>query len=343
MKKHLNTLYITTKDVYLHKEGMTFIVEKEGKKVFQAPVSTIEDIVCFGFKPITPALMAFCAENNIGISYLSTTGRFLARVYGPQKGNVLLRKKQYNIADNEKDSLIIARNVVAAKITNYRKILQRHVRNYKEDSGLNIVTRAIDEMNKMMRLIKNVANLNSLRGFEGDFSSMYFSCFKHLVTSQKEDFPFEKRTKRPPLDNVNALLSFLYVILANDIRSAIETTGLDSQVGFLHRIRSGRPSLALDIMEEFRGYLADRVVLNVINLCQVKKNDFEKRETGEVRLSENARKTVISTYQNRKQKTIEHPFLKEKTTIGMLPHIQAILMARYIRGDIENYPPFYIK
>jgi len=343
MKKHLNTLYITTKDVYLHKEGMTFVVEKEGEKVFQAPVHTIENIVCFGFKPISPALMSFCAENDIGISYLSTTGRFLASVYGPQKGNVLLRTAQYKIADNEKDSLRIARNIVAAKITNYRKVIQRHLRNYPDDAESNLLKKAIDEMNKRMRLIKNVVNLNSLRGFEGDCSAIYFSCLKQLITSQKEYFQFEKRSKRPPLDNVNALLSFLYVILANDIRSAIETTGLDSQVGFLHRIRSGRPSLALDIMEEFRAYLADRVALNVINLGQVKKNDFEMRETGEIRINENARKTVIVTYQNRKQKTVIHPFLKEKTTLGMLPHIKAILMARYIRGDIEEYPPFYIK
>ncbi len=340
MKKHLNTLYITSPDAYLRKEGMTFVVEVSDKKALQAPVHTIENIVCFGFKPVTPALMAFCAENNIGISYLSMNGRFLARVYGEQRGNVLLRKRQYEISDSENTSAGIARNIIAAKIANSRNLLMRHIRNHGVEGEVTRVNEAIPLMERQMNFIKNTGTLNALRGFEGDSALTYWGCFDELITSQKDDFFFKGRSKRPPLDEVNALLSFLYMLLVNDVRSALETTGLDPQVGFLHRLRPGRPSLALDIMEELRAYVADRVALNLINLRQVSKSDFERRETGEIRIKDNARKEVIVAYQKRKDETITHPFLDEKTTIGLLPHIQAMLLARHIRGDLEQYPPF---
>lgn len=343
MKKHLNTLYITSPDAYIRKEGMTFIVEVEDKKALQAPVHTIENIVCFGFKPVTPALMAFCAENNIGISYMSMHGKFLARVYGEQRGNVLLRKAQYTMSDSEEGSLKIARNVVAAKITNTRGILQRHLRNHGDKEENTDVNHAVDDLSRYMNLVKTAHNLDSLRGYEGESASIYFRCFNNLITAQKDDFIMNGRTKRPPLDYVNALLSFVYMLLVNEFRSALETTGLDPQVGFLHRLRPGRPSLALDIMEEFRAYIADRVVLNLINLRQVDKNDFERRETGEIRMSEKCRKEVLVAYQKKKDEVIEHPFLGDKTTVGLLPHIQCMLLARYIRGDIEDYPPFYMK
>ena len=343
MKKHLNTLYITSPEAYIRKEGMTFVVEVDNKKALQAPVHTIENIVCFGFKPVTPALMAFCAENNIGISYLSMNGRFLARVYGEQRGNVLLRKAQYSISDSEEKSVKIARLIVAAKITNSRNLLQRHLRNHPESSGNPEVSRKISSLAQTVQLVENSHSLDSLRGFEGEAASDYFSCFDSLITSQKEEFIFNGRSRRPPLDRVNALLSFVYMLLVNDIRSALETTGLDPQVGFLHRLRPGRPSLALDIMEELRAYIADRVVLNLINLKQVSSSDFETRETGEIRIRDRARKEVIIAYQKRKDEIIVHPFLGDKTTIGLIPHIQALLLARYIRGDLESYPPFYIK
>jgi len=343
MKRHLNTLYITSPDAFVRKEGETFVVELSNKKALQAPVHTIENIVCFGFKPLTPALMAYCAENDIGISYLSTTGRFLARVYGGQKGNVLLRKEQYGIFDSEERSLKIARNIVASKIANSRNLLQRHIRNHGQENGLQNMQAGIQSLSHMIERLKSVSSLEELRGYEGTAASLYFGCFNDLITAQKEDFIFTTRTRRPPLDNVNALLSFMYVLLANDIRSALETTGLDPQVGFFHRIRPGRPSLALDVMEEFRAYVSDRVVLNLINLRQIGPEDFEKRETGEIRLSDKARKEAIIAYQKRKDEQITHPLLDEKMTVGLLFHVQAMLMARYVRGDIQEYPPFYIK
>lgn len=342
MKKHLNTLYITSDDAYVRKERETFVVEVNGQKAFQAPIHSIENIVCFGFKPLTPALMAFCAENNVGVSYLSETGKFLARVHGAQQGNVLLRKAQYAMADSETESLNIARPIVASKVTNCRSLLQRHQRNHP-DLATDSLNSVIYSLGNRLTDIQRAESLDELRGHEGECASLYFSVLSSLITSQQDDFAFSVRSKRPPLDPANALLSFLYAILANDVRSALETVGLDPQVGFLHQLRPGRPSLALDLMEEFRAYLADRIMLNLINLKQVTKKDFEIRESGEVRMSDEARKTVLTAYQKRKQEEITHPFLGEKMTIGLLPHIQAQLLARYIRGDISAYPPFYLK
>lgn len=342
MKKHLNTLYITSTDAYLSKERETFVVEMSHKKIFQAPIHSIENIVCFGFTPLTPALMAFCAENNVGVSFLSEQGKFLARVYGAQKGNVLLRKAQYTAADSEAQALRIARPIVAAKVSNYRNLLQRHQRNHPEQTTDAVAT-VVRTLGSRLGDIQNAQTLDALRGYEGECAALYFGVLSSLMTAQRGDFTFTARSKRPPLDPANAILSFLYALLANDVRSALETTGLDPQVGFLHQVRSGRPSLALDIMEEFRAYLGDRIMLTLINLKQVVKSDFEVRESGEVRMSDAARKTVITAYQKRKQEETTHPFLGEKMTIGLLPHIQAQLMARYLRGDISEYPPFYTK
>ncbi len=315
MKKHLNTLYITSDDAFVRKERETFVVEVNGEKVFQAPIHSIENIVCFGFKPLTPALMAFCTENNVGVSYLSETGKFLARVHGAQHGNVLLRKAQYALADNALQCLSIARPIIAAKVTNYRCLLLRHQRNHPAEAPDAVATVA-ETMGRRLTDIQKAQSLDKLRGYEGECATLYFGVLSVLITAQREDFTFLSRTKRPPLDPANALLSFLYSLLVNDIRSALETTGLDPQVGFLHQIRPGRPSLALDIMEEFRAYLGDRVMLNLINLKQVTKDDFEIRESGEVRMSDAARKTVITAYQKRKQEEVTHPFLGEKMTIG---------------------------
>lgn len=342
MKKHLNTLYITSDDAYIRKERNTFVVEVHNKKVFQAPIHSIENIVCFGFKPLTPALMAFCAENNVGVCFLSENGKFLAKVYGPQHGNVLLRKSQYAMADNEQQALAISRAVIAAKVTNARTLLMRHQRNHPDNSSPSL-SEAVDTLGRRLRNIQSASNLEEARGYEGECANLYFGVLSELITAQKEDFHFQGRNKRPPLDPVNALLSFLYALLVNDVRSALETVGLDPQIGFLHQIRPGRPSLALDIMEEFRAYLADRVMLNLVNLRQVNLRDFEIRESGEVRLSDEARKTVITAYQKRKQEELTHPFLGEKMTAGLLPHVQAQLLARHVRGDIPDYPPFYVK
>jgi CRISPR-associated protein Cas1 len=246
------------------------------------------------------------------------------------------------MSDSEKGSVAVAKNIVAAKITNSRNLLQRHIRNHCDNED-GIISEAVSKLARYMNLVKNAESLDTLRGYEGDAASVYFGCFNCLITSQNEDFIMNGRTKRPPLDFVNALLSFTYMLLVNDLRSAMETTGLDPQVGFLHRLRPGRPSLALDLMEEFRAYIADRVVLNLINLKQLNRNDFQIRETGEIRISDKGRKEVLIAYQKKKDEIIEHPFLGEKTTVGLLPHIQAMLLARYIRGDINEYPPFYIK
>jgi len=342
MKKHLNTLYITSDDAYVRKERETFVVEINNEKVFQAPIQSIENIVCFGFKALSPSLMAFCAENNVGISYLLENGKFLARVYGAQKGNVLLRKAQYAMSENEYQSLLIAKPIIAAKVSNYRNLLLRHQRNHPDNCS-DAVVNSTDIMGSRLNNIQHTETLDELRGYEGECANLYFGVLSSLITAQQDDFTFTQRTKRPPLDPANALLSFLYAILANDVRSALETVGLDPQVGFLHQDRPGRPSLALDIMEEFRAYLGDRVMLNLINLKQVTIKDFDIRESGEVRMSDEARKTLLTTYQKKKQEEITHPFLGEKMTIGLLPYIQAQLLARYIRGDIENYPPFYLK
>ena len=347
MRKHLNTLYITSDDAYVRKEHETFIVEIKdadgnSKKAFQAPIHTIENIVCFGFKPLTPQLMSFCAENNVGITYLTQNGEFLARVYGAQKGNVLLRKSQYSIADSEEESLKIAKNIVAAKVSNYRYLLLRHQRNHPNNCPVSVVQAAASLGHRLSK-IKMSGTINELRGYEGESAAIYFGELSNLITAQKEDFQFKTRTRRPPLDPANAILSFLYAILANDVRTALETVGLDPQVGFLHQIRPGRPSLALDLMEEFRAYLGDRIMLNLINLHQVTIKDFEFRESGEVNICDKAKKEILSSYQKRKQEEIIHPFLKEKITIGLLPHVQAQLLARYIRKDMEFYPPFYLK
>lgn len=342
MKKHLNTLYITSDDAFVRKERETFVVEISGQKIFQAPIHAIENIVCFGFKSLTPAIMAFCAENNVSISYLSENGRFLARVVGPQHGNVLLRKAQYAYAEKQEKALKVTQSIVAAKVFNYRSLLLRHQRNHPECSSSE-VTAAVNAMARMLEAIRKAQTIDEVRGYEGESASLYFSVLSELIVAQREDFVFSKRTKRPPLDPPNAILSFLYALLANDVRSALETVGLDPYVGFLHSLRPGRPSLALDLMEEFRAYLGDRLMLNLINLRQVTKEDFEMRESGEVRIKDAARKTIISAYQKRKQEEIIHPFLEEKMTIGLLPHIQAQLLAQWIRGDIDAYPPFYMK
>ncbi len=342
MKKHLNTLYITSEDAFVRKERETFVVEINNEKVFQAPTHSIENIVCFGFKTISPALMAYCAENNVGISYLSMNGKFLARVYGAQKGNVLLRKAQYAISDDEFLSLKIARPIIAAKVSNYRYLLLRHQRNHPDISP-DEINAAASSMGNRLKRIEQAQSLAELRGFEGECANLYFGVLSLLITAPGGDFTFRQRSKRPPLDPANALLSFAYAVLVNDVRSALETVGLDPQVGFLHQLRAGRPSLALDIMEEFRAYMGDRIMLNLINLRQVTINDFEVRESGEVRMSDNARKALLTAYQKRKQEEITHPFLGEKMTIGLLPHIQAQLLARFVRGDIESYPPFYLK
>jgi len=343
MKKHLNTLFVTTQGAYLAKEGETIVVKVEKEVRLRLPVHTIGSIVCFGNVACSPFLMGFCAENGVGISFLTEHGRFLARVQGPVSGNVLLRREQYRQADDPQTSADIARAVLTGKIANSRTVLQRALRDHAEKLAADQVGFAVKRLNNYLRLLNQDQPLDVLRGCEGDAAHIYFSVFDHLIVAQKDAFSFQERNRRPPLDNVNALLSFIYTLLVHDIRSALETVGLDPAVGFLHRDRPGRPGLALDMMEEFRPFLADRLTLSLINLRQVQGKGFDKTDSGAVLMTDDTRKTVLVAYQERKQEEIVHPFLNEKVNIGMLFHVQALLMARHLRGDLDGYPPFIWK
>src|SRR3989339_444077 len=343
MKKHLNTLFVTTQGAYLAKEGETIVVKLEKEIRLRLPVHTIGGIVCFGNVSCSPFLMGFCAENDVGISFLTERGRFLARVQGPVSGNVLLRREQYRKADDMQASADIARAVLIGKIGNSRTVLQRALRDHADKIDAEKVGFAVKRLNNYLEQLSKNRPLDEVRGCEGDAAHIYFSVFDNLIVVQKEDFSFQERNRRPPLDNVNALLSFIYTLLVHDVRSALEGVGLDPAVGFLHRDRPGRPGLALDMMEEFRSFLADRLTLSLINLRQVQGKGFNKSDAGAVLMTDDTRKTVLVAYQERKQEEIVHPFLEEKVTIGILFHIQALLMARYLRGDLDGYPPFIWK
>jgi len=340
MKKHLNTLFVTSQGAYLSKEGETVLV-KVGKEVrLRVPIHTLGGIVCFGNVLCSPFLLGFCAEKHVAVSFLTEHGRFLACVQGPVSGNVLLRREQYRRADDPQATAEITKFILTGKLANCRTVLQRALR----DHGDKVDTKALGEVsaritNHLERL-PGESSADVLRGIEGDTAHRYFNVFNHLITSQKEDFIFQERNRRPPLDNVNCLLSFVYTLILHDVRSALETVGLDPAVGFLHRDRPGRPGLALDLMEEFRPFLADRLVLSLINLRKVQKKGFTRMDSGAVFMSDATRKDVLVAYQNRKQEEISHPFLGEKVSIGMLFHIQGMLFARYLRGDLDGYPPF---
>lgn len=340
MKKLLNTLYVTTQGAYLSKEGETVLVSVDGEKRLQIPVHTLGGVVCFGRVSCSPFLMGFCAENNVGLSFLTENGRFLARVQGPVAGNVLLRREQYRRADSPDFSAAMARFFLTGKIANARAVLQRAMRDHGDKITQTEMEQSVTLLGKALKRLEATEDLDSLRGIEGETARSYFSVFDDLITHQKDGFNFKGRNRRPPLDNVNCLLSFLYTLLLHDIRSALEGVGLDPAVGFLHRDRPGRPGLALDLMEEFRPFLADRLVLSLINLGQVNTKGFIKTETGAVTMTDDTRKTVIVAYQKRKQDEIQHPFLGEKVAVGILFHVQALLLARHLRGDLDGYPPF---
>lgn len=343
MKKLLNTLFVMTQGAYLAKEGETVAVKVDGEVSLRLPIHTLGGIVCFGQVSCSPYLMGFCAENQVAISFLKENGGFLAKVHGPVSGNVLLRREQYRRADDMEASAVIARAVVVGKIANCRTVIQRALRDHSEKVDADALSQASQKLAYAMKKLQREFPLDVVRGIEGESANAYFSVFDHLITSQKDDFQFRERNRRPPLDNMNCLLSFIYTLLMHDVRSALETVGLDPAVGFLHRDRPGRYGLALDLMEEFRPLIADRLALSLINLSQVQTKGFKKKETGAVWMDDDTRKTLLVSYQKRKQEEIEHPFLKEKMAIGLLPYAQALLMARYLRGDIDNYPPFIWK
>lgn len=343
MKRHLNTLFVTTQGSYLSKEGETVVVKVDQEVRLRVPVHTIGGIVCFGNVGCSPFLMGFCADNGVAVSFLSEQGRFLAKVQGPVSGNVLLRREQYRRADDPKASADVTRAVLTGKLANCRTVLQRALRDHPDKVNQEALAQASQRLSEALNRIRTESDLEVLRGIEGDTAHQYFSVFDHLITTQKEDFIFGGRNRRPPLDKVNCLLSFLYTLLMHDVRSALETVGLDPAVGFLHRDRPGRYGLALDLMEELRPFIADRLTLSLINLKKVQKKGFKQADTGAVLMADETRKEVLVTYQNRKQEEIMHPFVEEKITIGLLFHIQAMLFARYLRGDLDGYPPFIWK
>ncbi len=343
MKRHHNTLYVTSQGSYLAAEGETVIVRVDGADKAQLPLHMLEGIICFGQVSCSPFLVGRCAERGIGLSFLTERGRFLARVQGPVSGNVLLRRTQFRTADDPVLSGRLARAMLLAKLANSRTVMLRAVRDHPDSPGTQSLRATAGELARSLEALEGAEDLDAVRGIEGDAARAYFGAFDHLIVAQKPAFTFTARTRRPPLDRVNALLSFVYTLLTHDAASALEAVGLDPQVGFLHRDRPGRPGLALDLVEEFRAFLADRLVLSVINRRQVQERGFTVAETGGVWMDDDTRKTVLVAFQERKQEEIRHPFLDENTTVGMLVHLQALLLARFLRGDLDEYPAFVWK
>ena len=340
MRKMLNTLYVTTQGAYLHKEGETVVVKVERENRLRLPIHTLSSIVCFGQVSCSPFLLGHCAEKDVAVSFMTEYGRFLARLQGPVSGNVLLRREQYRLADNETASARIARMFIVGKVANSRVIIHRALRDHQDKTESTGMEQSCQLFSRYAQRLLQETDLESIRGIEGRTARDYFDQFNHLIVAQKNDFIFSGRNRRPPLDRVNCLLSFIYTLLYHDARSALETVGLDPAVGYLHRDRPGRLGLALDLMEEFRAMLADRLVLSLINLGQVKKKGFNVTESGAVKMDDETRKTVLVAYQKRKQEELEHPFLKEKIPAGMLLLAQAQLLSRHLRGDLDEYPPF---
>ena len=343
MKKHLNTLFVTTQGAYLSKEGETVAVKIEQKTRLQIPIHTLEGIVCFGAVTCSPFLMGFCAEKDVSVSFLTKHGRFLAMVKGPVSGNVLLRRRQFRMADCMETSSQMAGFILTGKLVNSRAVLERALRDHREKMDEQRIKKVSDRIRVYIQKELKKGDVNHLRGIEGDAAHQYFSVFNELILSRKQEFQFEGRNRRPPTDRINCLLSFVYTLLVHDVRSALETVGLDPAVGFLHRDRPGRPGLALDIMEEFRPFLADRLVLSMINRNQIRPDGFQVKESGGIHMDDATRRTVLEAYQNRKQESLVHPFLNEKVELGNLFFIQALLLARFMRGDIDGYPPFIWK
>lgn len=339
----LNTLFVTSEDVFLTLDGENVVARKKEETLARYPLHTLQAIISFSYAGASPALMHACLERNVGLSFCTPRGRFLARVSGLQNGNVLLRREQYRIADDPIRSCLIARNMIVGKLYNARWSLARTVRDYKERIDAELFQKSSIILNQQMNSAAVEDNLEALRGTEGVGAAAYFEVFDHMILRDKNHFFFHGRNRRPPLDNVNALLSFIYVLLANDCASALESVGLDSYVGFLHKDRPGRTSLALDLMEELRPCMADRFVLTAINNRIVQASDFEALESGAVLLKDDGRKRILKAWQERKTVKVTHPYLQEKLSWGMVPYAQSLLLARTLRGDLDGYPPFLWK
>lgn len=341
MKRVLNTLYVTSQGAYLSKDGDAVEIRVDGEVKMHVPIHNLESLVCFGNVLCTPFLLGLCGRNNVSVSFLSERGRFLSRAHGPVSGNVLLRREQYRRADTPDKSVRIARSILLAKLSNCRTVLMRAARESKSAESGAELQKVADSLARIARRVSKEESIDTLRGIEGLAANGYFSVFNHLIVAQKTDFVFEARSRRPPLDRINALLSFLYTLIVHDVASALESVGLDPAVGYLHAVRPGRPSLALDLAEEFRPFLGDRMALTLVNRSQLSARHFTKTASGAVYLDEKGRKALLTAYQKRKQETIHHAFLDEKASIGLIPHLQALLLARYLRGDLDDYPAFF--
>jgi CRISPR-associated protein Cas1 len=341
MKHHLNTLFVCTEDTYLRKEGANLVITREKEEVGRVPFHLLNGLVCIGRISFSPQLLGECGERGIAISLYTETGRFQARIEGPLSGNVLLRIEQYQRVSLIEETLRLAKMFVLGKLLNQRSVIERVRRDYgaeMDDESQKNLNRTVSRFKDLLNMIPTVTTLDELRGFEGEAAKKYFTIFPLAI--RVEGFPFSGRSKRPPLDAVNALMSFVYSLLTHDIRAALEGVGLDPAAGFLHGLRPGRPSLALDMMEEFRPFFADRLVLTLINRRQLSPTDFEYREGGSVIMKDAARKSLLDAYQERKREEVLHKFINEKVSIGLLWHIQAQLLARHLRGDLDAYPPF---
>lgn len=343
MKKLLNTLYITSENSYLSLDGENIVIYEDTQELGRVPLHNLEGIVSFGYRGTSPALMGACADRNISLCYLTPQGKFLARVTGKIRGNVVLREQQYASSNNEQVSLEIAKNCILGKVYNARWVLERASRDHSMQIDVEHVKKASEMLKNSLVLIKNSTSKDELRGYEGKAASIYFEVFDELILQQKKDFIFQGRNKRPPLDKMNAMLSFVYTLLTNMVTSALECVGLDPCVGYLHTERPGRYSLALDMMEELRAVLADRFVLSLVNKRMITSKNFTQKENGAVLLDEDGRKIILTEWQNRKKETITHPFLQEKVEWGMVPYVQAMLLARFLRGDLDGYPAFLWK
>ncbi len=340
MKKLLNTLYVTNELAYLSKDGENILIKVDDKVVKRLPIHILQGLICFNYNGVSPGVIRLCNEHNISLALMTPNGELCGRFVGKTNGNVYLRRSQYRLADDYEFSLDMAKSFILAKLSNSRKVLQRLIRDHGERINIGLVKGGVDDFAVALTRVKDCDNKDSLRGIEGEMARVYFSCFNELVLKQKDDFTFIAREKRPPKDRLNAMLSYVYTILTYEIASALEAVGLDAYVGFFHTDRSGRVSLALDIIEEFRAYMVDRFVLSLINRQEIAAKHFEIKENGAVLLTKEGKSIILTKWQARKQEEIRHPFLEESCPIGLLPHLQSMLLARYIRGDIEAYPPF---
>lgn len=343
MRKLLNTLYVTIPDAYLARDGENVLIKAENEIKFRIPVHNLEGIVCFGFAGASPGLMHLCCERGVTLSFLTEYGKFMGRVTGKVSGNILLRRNQYRWTENDTITQRLATRFILAKIMNSRAVLHRAVRDHPQVVDTKLLTDTMRSLANLANQLDKAKDLNSIRGLEGQAAYLYFTAFDQLILSQKEDFSMTERNRRPPLDRINALLSFLYTLLTHEVVAALESIGLDPQAGFLHRDRPGRSSLALDVMEELRPHFADRLAVTLINRNQINSSGFVIKENGAVIMDDKTRKEVLLAWQKRKQEEIIHPFLEEKVPLGLVPYIQAMLLARHIRGDIEDYPPFFWK